>query len=127
LEKVLLQRAKKGDVLACYNAVVVICLLLVKLSPDSRDWSKHFEHNTEFAVLMHVAVACILEYQPCGSMLNYLGERDLRTIFPSIQTNKQPQSVRKGGELAGSSLQGNVSSVFPTNRLDIDGDSSSTL
>ncbi len=42
---VLLQRAKKGDVLACYNAVVVICLLLVKLGTD--DWSKHFEQQTE--------------------------------------------------------------------------------
>lgn len=65
---VLLSQAKKGDPVAAYNAVVTICLLLVKLGPAT-DWGRHFEANSEFALILTVSVVCVLDYAPCGSML----------------------------------------------------------
>lgn len=71
--RVLLQDAKNGNTVSCYNAVLVICLLMVKLTPDAKEWAMHLEGNSEFAVVLQISVAALLEAKPCGQMLNFLG------------------------------------------------------
>ncbi len=43
------------------------------MNDESHDWEHHFQTQSEFALILTVSVAAILEYRPVGRMLTYVG------------------------------------------------------